>query len=493
MPSLRSLLRPARTLVEGLDRRLGVSELVLPTLHHPIPRDAASWWNVFGSAALAILGLQLLTGVCLALVYVPSATDAHQSLVYLDTQQTLGWLLRALHFWGSSFMVAIVLVHMAQVFLFGAYKYPRETTWIVGVGLLLATLAMAFTGQILRWDQDAYWGLGIGAAVTGRVPLVGPELVHLLLGGPIVGGRTLSRFFTLHVFLIPGTLLALVALHLRLVLRLGVSDAPRPGRPVVPATEDARYRERVESDGIPFYPAAARRDLVFGGAVLVAIVLCAVVFGPYGPGGPADPTLIDTQPRPDFFFLWLFAALALLPPWMESVAMLVLPPLLVLGLLALPLLARGGERSPRRRPVAVVSLVVVALALGVLTWLGETAPWSPVMDAWSSAPVPVEDVRGRSPLELEGALVLQAKQCRNCHRLGGVGGARGPALDGVGGRLSHDELVRQVIQGGGNMPAYGTHLRPAEVSALVAFLQSLRSRGEAPVPDGPDLPVAGSR
>jgi len=181
MPSLRSLLRPARTLVEGLDRRLGVSELVLPTLHHPIPRDAASWWNVFGSAALAILGLQLLTGVCLALVYVPSATDAHQSLVYLDTQQTLGWLLRALHFWGSSFMVAIVLVHMAQVFLFGAYKYPRETTWIVGVGLLLATLAMAFTGQILRWDQDAYWGLGIGAAVTGRVPLVGPELVHLLL------------------------------------------------------------------------------------------------------------------------------------------------------------------------------------------------------------------------------------------------------------------------------------------------------------------------
>jgi ubiquinol-cytochrome c reductase cytochrome b subunit len=485
MPRYERLARPARTLLRALDRRLGVSEAVLPALHHPIPRDAASWWNVFGSAALAILVLQLLTGVCLALVYVPSAADAHQSLVYMDTQQTLGWLLRALHFWGSSFMVALVLVHMAQVFLFGAYKYPRETTWIVGVGLLLATLAMAFTGQILRWDQDAYWGLGIGAAITGRVPVIGPELVHLLLGGPIVGGRTLSRFFTIHVFLIPGALIALVALHLRLVLRLGISDPPGRGLVVVPAAEDERYRRRVESDGVPFYPHAARNDLVFSAGVLVAIVLCSVVFGPYGPGGAADPTHIHTQPRPDFFFLWLFAALALLPPGMETFVMLVAPPLLVLGLLALPLLARSGERSPRRRPVAVTALAVVALALGELTWLGESAPWSPVMEAWSSAAVPAGDVRGRSPLELQGALVLQNKQCRNCHRLGGRGGARGPALDDVGARLSRDQLIRQVIQGGGNMPAYGKHLHPAEVSAVVAFLQTLRPADQPPAPAEP--------
>jgi ubiquinol-cytochrome c reductase cytochrome b subunit len=485
MPRLERLVRPARALLGALDRRLGVSELVLPALHHPIPRDAASWWNVFGSAALAVLALQLLTGVCLSLVYVPSAADAHQSLVYLDTGQKLGWLLRALHFWGSSFMVALVLVHMSQVFLSGAYKYPRETTWIVGVGLLLATLAMAFTGQILRWDQDAYWGLGIGAAITGRVPVVGPELVHLLLGGPIVGGPTLSRFFTIHVFLIPGALIALVALHLRLVLRLGITEPPGRGLVVVPATEDARYRRRVESDGVPFYPWAARYDLVFSAGVLVAIVLCSVVFGPYGPGGPADPTHIQTQPRPDFFFLWLFAALALLPPGMETLAMLAAPPLLVLGLLALPLLLRSGERSPYRRPVAVTSLVVVALGLGVLTRLGQKAPWSPAMDAWSGARVPAGDVRGRSPLQLVGAVVLQNKQCRNCHRLGGEGGARGPALDDVGARLSRDQLIRQVIQGGGNMPAYGKHLRPAEVSALVAFLQSLRPADQPPVPVAP--------
>ena len=148
--------------------------------------------------------LQIVTGICLALVYVPSPSGAYASLEHLNYQQTLGWFLRALHFWGSNFMVAMMSVHMIQVFLFGAYKYPRELTWIVGVFLLLCTLGMAFTGQVLRWDQDAYWGLGIGVAMIGRVPLIGAALVHLVLGGAIIGAETLTRFFALHVFVIPG-------------------------------------------------------------------------------------------------------------------------------------------------------------------------------------------------------------------------------------------------------------------------------------------------
>ena len=123
----------------------------------------------------------------------------------------LGWFLRAMHGWGSNFMVAVVLIHMAQVFLFGAYKFPRELTWIVGVFLLLMTLGMAFTGQVLRFDQDAYWGLGIGVSIASRVPIVGAPLVNLMMGGPIIAGATLTRFFALHVFVIPGTLLVLVA------------------------------------------------------------------------------------------------------------------------------------------------------------------------------------------------------------------------------------------------------------------------------------------
>ena len=157
------------------------------------------------------------------------------------TTSTLGWYLRALHGWGSDFMVAIVLIHMVQVFLFGAYKFPRELTWIVGVFLLLLTLGMAFTGQVLRFDQDAYWGLGIGASILSRVPFIGGSLVDLMLGGPIIAGPTLSRFFALHVFVIPGILLALVGLHLWMVLRLGINEWPMPGRLVSKKT----YVQRV--------------------------------------------------------------------------------------------------------------------------------------------------------------------------------------------------------------------------------------------------------
>src|SRR5262249_3524308 len=161
---------------------------------------------VFGSAALTVFTLQLVTGILLAVVYVPSAREAWSSLQLLDRQIALGWFIRALHGWGSNFMVAIVLIHMVQVFLFGAYKYPRELTWIMGVFLLLATLGMAFTGQVLRFDEDAYWGLGIGASIASRAPILGPWLVQLMLGGPIIAAATLSRFFALHVFVVPGLL-----------------------------------------------------------------------------------------------------------------------------------------------------------------------------------------------------------------------------------------------------------------------------------------------
>jgi ubiquinol-cytochrome c reductase cytochrome b subunit len=230
-------------------------------------------------------------------------------------------------------------------------------------------------------------------------------------------------------------------------------------------------------------PHAIGKDLIFAAIVIVGILGCAFVFGPKGPGGQPDPTIVDTNPRPDFYFLSIFAALALLPDWMEVIVLFVAPALLILLLLALPFISGTGEKSARRRPVAVLSVIFIMLVIGVLTYLGETSPWSPRMSAWSSEPIPVQFVKGRTPLELHGALVFQNKQCRNCHALGGEGGQRGPALDKVATRLTRDEMVRQVIQGGGNMPAYGKKLTPAEVDALVSFMQTLRPRSVPPVRD----------
>src|SRR2546429_8344684 len=197
----------------------------------------------------------------------------------------------------SNFMVAIVLIHMVQVFLFGAHKFPRELTWIVGVFLLLMTLGMAFSGQVLRFDQDAYWGLGIGASIASRVPIAGPIIVKLMLGGPIIAGATLSRFFALHVFVIPGMLIGFVCLHLLMVLKLGINEWPMPGRLVKRATYENEYHELTHKQGVPFVPGAVGKDIVFSGFILLSIAGCAYFLGPFGPSGEPDPTIIQTAPR----------------------------------------------------------------------------------------------------------------------------------------------------------------------------------------------------
>ena len=476
-------MRLTKDLAEWFDNRLQLGQPIKEAMEHRVPRNTASWAYVFGSASLTVMILQFVTGICLAFVYVPSAGEAWTSLEVLNHQQSFGWFIRALHGWGSNFMVALVLIHMVQVFLFGAYKFPRELTWMVGILLLLMTLGMAFTGQVLRFDQDAYWGLGIGASIMGRVPIIGIPLVHAMLGGPIIAGETLSRFFAIHVFIVPGALIAFVGVHLLMVLKLGINEWPMPGRVVKRATYLKEYHELTQKDGVKFMPDAFRKDLVFSGLIIMALVACAALFGPFGPKGQPDPTVVQAVPRPDYFFLWMYAALALLPPQMETILLLVGPAVVIGFLLVLPLLAGTGEKSWRRRPVAVLCVLLAIISLAAFTQLGTYAPWSPSMDAWSSAPVPPKLLAGRSALERQGAVVFQAKQCRNCHALGGEGGLRGPALDTVATRLTGDELIRQVLQGRGNMPAYGKNLSPPETTALVAFLNSLHPPNQTPARD----------
>jgi ubiquinol-cytochrome c reductase cytochrome b subunit len=473
-------MRLIASIGKWLDTRLQLGGVIRETAGHAVPTETASWFYVFGSAAFVVFLLQIVTGILLALIYVPSASEAWNSLQTLNQSIPLGWYIRALHGWGSNFMVAIVLIHMIQVFLFGAYKYPRELTWIVGVFLLLVTLGMAFSGQVLRFDQDAYWGLGIGASIASRVPFLGPATVKLMLGGPIIAGATLSRFFALHVFVIPGLLIAFVSVHLLMVIKLGINEWPMPGRLVRKASYISDYHELTKKDGVPFVPGAIWKDMFFSAFILLSVGACAYIFGPFGPSGPPDPTIIQTAPRPDFFFLWLYAVLSFLPPSMETPALLIGPVVGILALLLLPFVSGEGEKSWRRRPIAVLTVLLVAVALGTFTRLAEHTPWSPVMDAWSEDPIPSKFLSNRSALERQGALVFQVKQCHNCHSLGDEGGKRGPALDAVAVRLAQDQLIRQVIQGGGNMPAYGKNLSPPQTTALVAFLETLHPAGEAP-------------
>src|ERR1700694_917553 len=401
-------MRLIQKLGEWFDLRLQLGAPIRETAEHPVPRETASWFYVFGSAALTCFMLQIVTGILLALIYVPSAGEAWNSLQTLNHGISLGWFIRALHGWGSNFIAGIV---------------------------------------------------------------------------PIIAGATLSRFFALHVFVVPGLLIAFVGVHLLMVLKLGINEWPMPGRIVRRATYLQEYHELTHKQGVPFVPEAVWKDIFFSGFILVAIAVCAVHFGPFGPSGQPDPTIIQTAPRPDFFFLWLYALLSFLPPSAETPILLIGPAVGIVALLVLPLVAGEGEKSWKRRPIAVLTILLIAVALGTLTHLPEHTPWSPVMDAWSGEPIPSQYVHGRTALERQGALVFQAKQCHNCHSLGDRGGERGPALDSVALRLTQDQLIRQVIQGGGNMPAYGKNLSPAETTALVAFLKTLHPATQVPARD----------
>lgn len=480
---LEQLTNLGLSLFEWVDDRLHVKKVWESTAGHHVPQSAGSWFYVFGSATLLCFMLQLVTGIMLALVYVPSAEESYATLEYLTYHQQLGWFLRGMHYWGSNFMVGIMLLHMTQVYLWGAYKYPREITWLTGLILMVLTLGLAFTGQVMRFDEDAYWGLGIGAAIVGRIPFVGQQMVDLMLGGQIIASETLSRFFALHVFVLPGSVLAIVSLHLRMVLTKGINEYPVPGMLVRRDTYDKEYAAIIKKEGVPFFPKAIDKDIIAAAIVIGGIVFCACVFGPKGPGGPADPLQINASPRPDFWFLWIFSVAALMPEQIETVALLLGPAVIGLVLVLLPFFNGTGEKSWRRRPVAVIIVLFVWSSLGILTYLGATSPWSPIMDGWSSLPVSNAQIVGRSPLQLQGAVTLQYKQCRNCHAIDDLGGERGPSLTDVGMRLTKPQLVRQVIQGGGNMPAYGQNLTPAEVESLVEYMASLVPEGVSPAID----------
>lgn len=467
------------------EARLQLRATLLPMMQHPIPRAAAGpmgWWYVFGSASLTLFVIQILTGVGLALVYVPAADKAYDSLVVLNHDVTLGWFLRSLHYYAGSGMVVMVLIHMTQVFLHGAYKYPRELTWVIGVILLLCTLGMFFTGQVLRWDPDAYWGLAVGGSMAGRVPVIGPWVVRNLFGGPVIGGDSLSRFFALHVFVIPGALFLFLAVHLWLVLKCGISAPPVPGQSVDPKTYNETYEKELQG-GVPFFGDALKKDALFSALAVIAVVALAAILGPKGPSAPPDPTAAGANPRPEWPFLWLFALLSLSPAGAETFLILVFPLVLVIALVVVPFVSIRGERAPSRRPLAVLGVVVIYAVLAALTYEGATSPWSPKMNAWSSDPIPERLVKDSTPLQLQGAALFQSKDCRNCHALDGIGGERGPDLTTVGARLTHGQLIDQISNGtpgGGNMPAYGKQISPPEMTALVEFLANLRPPGTPP-------------
>jgi quinol---cytochrome c reductase cytochrome b subunit, bacillus type len=238
--------------IEWLEERSGLIGGIRYFLFRKVPADT-NWMQTLGSATLTAFIVQTVTGVILAMYYKPDPNSAYQSIQHITNDVTLGWLVRGMHRWGASVFIILMFFHMARVFLFGAYKYPRELNWIVGVMLLALGMLEGFTGYLLPWDETAYWATVVGININGTAPFLGPFLAQFLRGGAEIGPDTLARFYSIHMLLLPGAIAGLIGLHLYLVVRLGVSSPPW--------SKEAAGAERVE----PKAP-KRRRGLLLPGA-----------------------------------------------------------------------------------------------------------------------------------------------------------------------------------------------------------------------------------
>jgi ubiquinol-cytochrome c reductase cytochrome b subunit len=412
----------------------------------------------------------------LAVNYAPTPGEAYNSLRYILTELTGGRLIRGLHHWGASMLIVVVVLHMIQVFLYGAYKKPREATWMVGVVLMLLTMAYGLTGYLLPWDNRAYWGTVVATQIAAQAPLLGPYLSRLLGGEGAIGVVTFARFYGLHVLLLPPATSFLIALHVYLVRKHGV--APAPGDEQLPRKK--------------FHPEQVFKDTV---AIFVAFVILFVlaVAARVPLERLADPTDTTYIPRPDWYFLFLFQTLKFFEGPLEVVGSIVLPTLAILALLLVPFIDRGKMVRITQRTVAAGVAV-----LAVLGWTGltvaavVTTPKPQAAEVDFSGPT---DWMQLSPEELAGVGYFRQENCISCHSLGDGKSTIGPDLTtaaihkSAAWMIQHFKRPTALVPGSAMPPI---QLTDRQLNALAAFLLKLNSRNADAIRNAPDFAVAGA-
>ena len=467
-----------------LNARTGLDTLLHTALDEPIPGGARLAY-IFGSGLLFIFISQVITGIFLALYYVPSADHAHTTVAYITKTVTAGSFLRSLHFYGASAMVVVLLLHLSQTYIYGAYKCGRELLWLSGCVLFGLVLAMAFTGYLLPWDQRAYFATAVGTNAIGEVPLLGESLMRLVRGGTEMGTLTVSRFFVAHVFFIPACIFALLASHIFFFRKAG---------PAGPYTADpCDPKEKTE----PFYPRQVLMDLSLTALLIIALGFISF-FVPATLGPPANPADAQYVPRPEWYYLPIFQWLKYWHGAASVIGVLVIPAILVLAVLAVPFLDRSIERRPWKRPIAMGAYAFVLftlIGLGVRSEYQDKhdpsvaqqlskqeqeerdymrKPFEPELSAASLA---AANIALADPLAAKGKTIFEAQSCNACHGDGGVGTAAAPALIGVGAKYSSDQLAALLKHPNEKMTAGGmpaVDLPDQDLKALITYLESIK-------------------
>ncbi|MBC7771241.1 MAG: cytochrome b N-terminal domain-containing protein, partial [Pyrinomonadaceae bacterium] len=360
---------------------------------------SSGWHQVFGSIAVFSFLIQLVTGILLSFNYAPTPGEAWNSVRYIMTELTGGAMMRGLHHWGASIMIIVVVLHMVQVFLWGAYKKPREGTWIVGVILLMLTMAYGLTGYLLPWDNRAYWGTIVATQIGASIPGAGQWITRLLAAENGIGVATFARFYAIHVLVLPPATLLLIAFHVYLVRKHGVAPAPDDTLP-----KKKFYPDQVFKDTIAIF---ITFSILFALAVTMRVPLERL----------ADPTDTSYIPRPDWYFLFLFQTLKFFEGPAEIVGSVILPNLAIVALMLAPWLDRTPARRARHRGFAMAIVVFAALGWTGLTVaaIRSTPPTTPVDVTSISGPEPWQYL---TPVELAGAGLFKRENCAQCHGQG---------------------------------------------------------------------------
>jgi quinol-cytochrome oxidoreductase complex cytochrome b subunit len=436
-------------IIDWLDERIEIRKLWSVITDRPIP-GGASWFYVLGSALAFIFVLQVVTGIFLTFYYAPTPDHAYASVKYIQDEAPFGSFVRGMHYWGASFMMVIVALHLLRVFVFGAYKKPREIVWLLGVGLILLVGGFAFTGYLLPWDQKAYWATVVGTNVAGTVPVIGGWLLKIARGGTELGNLTLSRFFAVHTYILPWTLALVAGLHVFLLEVAGPGGKWDPAKNTPDKTE-------------PLFPNQIYKDALFLLLIFLALASLAALF-PASLEPQADPTDSTYNPRPEWYFYFVFQLLRIFEGKFEVVGTFVIPTIGITALVLLPFLDRRPERMPHKRKIMMAIGGLAVFTISVLTLVGARAP---------NVNVPAVT----SPSVLAGRILYDQNGCSSCHSIFGKGGTIGPSLTHVGSKKDRAWLIKhfkdpKAMSPGSMMPK--VTLPDKQLNELADYMMSLK-------------------
>jgi ubiquinol-cytochrome c reductase cytochrome b subunit len=493
-----------RPIIDWLEHRTGLETAIKNFLYEDIPASAG-WHQIIGSMAVFFFVIQVFTGALLAFNYAPTPGEAYNSVKYIMTELTGGPLIRGLHHWGASMMLIIVVLHMTQVFIYGAYKKPREATWMVGAVLLLITLGFGLTGYLLPWENRSYWGTVVTTQIASQAPIAGPYLLRLLGSQGSVGNVTFSRFYALHTVLLPPLTMILIGIHIYLVRKHGVAAA----------VGDTALKCK-------FFPEQVFKDTV-GVAVAFIILFVMAVVAKVPLERLADPTDTSYIPRPEWYFLFLFQTLKFFKGPLETVGSVVLPGVAVLTLFLIPFIDRGPMIRLGKRTFAISFVILAALAwTGLTTAAVVTTPKNQELVEDTSAPEaetassPIPNPQNQTPIaaapaapaaprlaawqrltpeELVGLRHFNKEGCTGCHLGAGKSGI-GPDLTkmpaehrNITWMVPHFKNPSRVVPGSAMPPI---ELDNSGLNALSLFVLKLRPQNEQSLESAPDFVTRGA-